>query len=364
VALAALAHAVVLGLAAADARAEIADDREVAQVEALRELLASAEQRARAEEAHPIEDDVGDKAGRVQNERRGDGRPGGGARADGEEGRMGDRLARPGDARRYAVPEERRRDPSPATAREQVLADAAAFGMIGLLGQGAALPSAPFADPWAHGADPVAANGEMWAEAMGPEGGAAGLGLSGIGEGGGGEGLGIGLGRVGTLGHTDGPEGPGLGGAGSPMVGRSGWGEWGGMSGEGIGLGSIGHLGRFERLTHVTRRPYECNCHLTTTVTGRLPPEAIQRIVRQNFGRFRVCYEAGLVHDPSLQGTVRARFVIGHDGAVSNVANGGSSMPDAAVTSCVIRAFYGLSFPQPEGGIVTVTYPIAFSPAA
>jgi hypothetical protein len=28
----------------------------------------------------------------------------------------------------------------------------------------------------------------------------------------------------------------------------------------------------------------------------------------------------------------------------------------------VTRAFYGLSFPQPEGGIVTVTYPITFSP--
>jgi hypothetical protein len=26
-----------------------------------------------------------------------------------------------------------------------------------------------------------------------------------------------------------------------------------------------------------------------------------------------------------------------------------------------VRAFYGLSFPQPEGGIVTVTYPISFS---
>jgi hypothetical protein len=29
---------------------------------------------------------------------------------------------------------------------------------------------------------------------------------------------------------------------------------------------------------------------------------------------------------------------------------------------CVIRAYYGLSFPQPEGGIVTVVYPIMFSP--
>jgi hypothetical protein len=97
-------------------------------------------------------------------------------------------------------------------------------------------------------------------------------------------------------------------------------------------------------------------------VSGRLPPEAIQRIIRQNFGRFRACYEAGLQRNPSLHGTVSTRFVIGRDGAVSNVSDGGSSMPDPAVTSCVHRAFYGVSFPQPEGGIVTVTYPIVFSP--
>ena len=56
------------------------------------------------------------------------------------------------------------------------------------------------------------------------------------------------------------------------------------------------------------------------------------------------------------------RFVIGRDGAVSNVGNGGSDLPDANVVSCVVRAFYGLSFPQPENGIVTVTYPIVFTP--
>jgi hypothetical protein len=37
-------------------------------------------------------------------------------------------------------------------------------------------------------------------------------------------------------------------------------------------------------------------------------------------------------------------------------------MPDGGVVSCTVRAFYGLSFPQPEGGIVTVVYPIMFSP--
>lgn len=98
------------------------------------------------------------------------------------------------------------------------------------------------------------------------------------------------------------------------------------------------------------------------TVSGRLPPEVIQRIVRQNFGRFRLCYENGLRNNPNLQGRVAVRFVIGRDGALSNVSNGGSDMPDGGVVSCIVRAFYGMSFPQPEGGIVTVVYPIMFSP--
>ena len=98
-----------------------------------------------------------------------------------------------------------------------------------------------------------------------------------------------------------------------------------------------------------------------TTVNGRLPPEVIQRIVRQSFGRFRLCYENGLETNPKLQGRVSAKFVIGRDGNVSNV-QGSGDLPDSGVVQCVLRAFYGLSFPQPEGGIVTVSYPILFTP--
>jgi hypothetical protein len=98
------------------------------------------------------------------------------------------------------------------------------------------------------------------------------------------------------------------------------------------------------------------------SVNGRLPKEVISRILRQNHGRLRACYEAGLRANPNLQGRVTARFVIGRDGAMSNVANGGSDLPDAGVTTCAIRALYGLSFPQPEGGIVTVSYPVMFAP--
>jgi hypothetical protein len=99
-----------------------------------------------------------------------------------------------------------------------------------------------------------------------------------------------------------------------------------------------------------------------TTVNGHLPAEVIQRVVRQNYGRFRACYESGLRTNPNLTGRVAARFIISRDGAVSNAANGGSDLPDSKVVSCVLSQFYGISFPSPENGIVTVTYPIMFTP--
>lgn len=100
----------------------------------------------------------------------------------------------------------------------------------------------------------------------------------------------------------------------------------------------------------------------TLQASGRLPPEVIQRVVRQSAGRFRLCYENGRRNNTKLQGRVTVRFVIGSDGKVSNVGNGGSDLPDPGVVSCVVRAFYGLVFPKPAGGIVVVTYPMMFAP--
>ncbi len=101
-----------------------------------------------------------------------------------------------------------------------------------------------------------------------------------------------------------------------------------------------------------------------TQVNGRLPPEVIQRIVRQNFGRFRLCYENGLRTNPTLQGRVSVKFVIDRSGEISTIADGGSDLPDQNVVRCVLRNFQNLRFPQPESGIVTVVYPIIFAPPA
>jgi pSer/pThr/pTyr-binding forkhead associated (FHA) protein len=257
-----------------------------------------------------------------------------GTRAKGEEGSMGNPTTKATN-KRYAV-QGPKDNPDPHIARQAALREAMEFGMIGLLNTGAAgdpnAPTAPWGRDTSLGSDDISARGNMWGDEIGDAFGAGGLGLSGIGEGGGGRGEGIGLGNIGTLGH-----GAGTG------------------TGQGFGAGH-GRLGG----SHKTAAPKVRMG--ATTVSGRLPPEVIQRIVRQNYGRFRMCYEQGLGRNPNLQGRVSARFVIGRDGSVSNVSNGGSDLPDSGVVSCVLSAFYGLSFPQPEGGIVTVVYPIMLEP--
>ncbi|MFO0551158.1 MAG: AgmX/PglI C-terminal domain-containing protein [Polyangiaceae bacterium] len=99
-----------------------------------------------------------------------------------------------------------------------------------------------------------------------------------------------------------------------------------------------------------------------TTVSAGLPPEVVQRIVRQNFGRFRLCYENKLRDDPSLAGTVHVKFKIALDGSTSSVVVTSDALP-SDLRSCVGKSFYGLSFPQPEGKTpVSVDYPISFIP--
>jgi hypothetical protein len=96
--------------------------------------------------------------------------------------------------------------------------------------------------------------------------------------------------------------------------------------------------------------------------SGRLPPAVIQCIVRTRYREFRDCYERGLGRDPKLEGRVRVRFVIERDGTVSEIGEADSEFPDPQVLQCVRNGFRALIFPPPDGGIVTVVYPIRFSP--
>ena len=256
-----------------------------------------------------------------------------GARATGAEGMMG-KVFSPKRQRSYAVrgPKD---NPDPHLSRHQRLREAAEFGMLGLLSSGAVgdpnVPTAPWGRETSLGVADSSAMG-LFSGDIGDAFGAGGLGLSGLARGGGFRGDAVGVGNVGTLGHG---------------------------SGEGPNSGFGAAHGRLPG-THAARAPKVGMGK--TQVSGRLPKEVIQRIVRQNFGRFRLCYENGLTANPQLTGRVSVRFAISSNGTVSTASHGDSSLPDASVVRCVVRAFYGLTFPKPEGGIVTVVYPISFAP--
>ncbi len=217
------------------------------------------------------------------------------------------------------------------------------FGMIGVVAASAkADPNAP-ASKWTtevSGSAAISKMGDLFSPNIDDVSG-TGLALSGTGEGGGGHGVGVGFDGVHTVGGGGGGTGPyGLG----P-------GDEGGM-GIGHRPGGGGHVAKAPNV-----RPDPI-----TNSNGRLPAEVIQRIVRQNFGRFRACYETALRTNPTLHGRVATKFVIGRDGAVNQSSDAGSDLPDQAVVACVVRSFNTLSFPSPEGGVATVTYPITLTP--
>jgi len=89
-------------------------------------------------------------------------------------------------------------------------------------------------------------------------------------------------------------------------------------------------------------------------VRGKLPPEVVQRVVRQELGRFRMCYEHALSAKPRLAGVVRIAFAIDAAGAVAQASDNGSTLADADVIACAVKAVAGLKFPSPESGEVRV----------
>jgi hypothetical protein len=220
-------------------------------------------------------------------------------------------------------------------ARTRALIESGNYGAIGALtavfGSTANAPIAFDSDSdVTQGRDPNNFNGNLMGDHPGDSFGFGGLGMSGTGPGGGGWGDGIGLGTVGGFGH-------------------------GGGTGSGMGYG--GGSGRMGQ----GRKPKTVKMiEAGTDIQGRLPPDVIKRIVRANYPRFRACYESGLKRDPGLKGTISVMFIIDTSGAVESASGAGGTLTDGTVSSCVVGVYRTLSFPEPEGGKVRVTYPIDF----
>lgn len=326
---AAYAHVLVLILSARAAAAHRAVGGDEEPAAELRRMIASAELRERATES-VVNDGAGQSRGRDVNHESGDGRPGGGARAAGKEGSMGDPNGHDRRGRRFAAPERAHDDSPPALSHEEALLDASRFGMIGLLGAGPSVPHASFSNPEAQGRDVFANAGSLWQSPIGETYG-GGLGLTGIGEGGGGKGEGtIGLGRYGLIGHTYGPSGYHRGGGGPIRPKRPSWD------------------------TNVPYARIRYGSHL------RHLKDPILRVLHAAIPRVKRCYETAALLNPTLRGTVSVRFLIGKDGTVKSAVDAGSTLPDKGTVSCVLSVFWRLSF-DPRDEPLSITFPIQLS---
>jgi hypothetical protein len=189
----------------------------------------------------------------------------------------------------------------------------------------------------ASGADGASARGSMWGSDVGDSFGAGGLGLSGVGEGGGGRGASV----AGPALHEPAKEARGSAAQGS---------------GQGFGSGH-GRLGG----AHAALSPAP-RASAGATVSGSTSPMVIQAVVRRNMEGARRCYNDALRADPALGGRVVVRLVIARDGKVASSNVGELRGLSQAVADCVARSMLRAVFPAPEGGTVTVMYPIVFGP--
>jgi hypothetical protein len=95
---------------------------------------------------------------------------------------------------------------------------------------------------------------------------------------------------------------------------------------------------------------------------GNLEKSVISKFIGRYKGKIAYCYEKVLLNKPDLTGTVTVNFTITPEGTVRSARASGM---DADVASCVEKAILTVQFPKPKGnGVVTVTYPFTFRPAA
>jgi hypothetical protein len=92
----------------------------------------------------------------------------------------------------------------------------------------------------------------------------------------------------------------------------------------------------------------------------------IQKVVSSAKSEVQRCYEEGILRNATLTGTVAVRFVIGVDGRVKTVASyePKTNLADPDVVQCVVAAIGVLRFPEPEGGSVSVVYPLRLAQAS
>lgn len=121
--------------------------------------------------------------------------------------------------------------------------------------------------------------------------------------------------------------------------------------------------GRKKRVTRRERERAEAadqGVQLEKGSPGVVDLGAVDNVVESGFPLFARCYRDGVQRNSNLDGAVRLRFVVGEEGLVTTVEDGGSDLTDRQVIDCVAEGFYALRFPEPKRGDAHLVYRIHF----
>lgn len=89
-----------------------------------------------------------------------------------------------------------------------------------------------------------------------------------------------------------------------------------------------------------------------------LDKDLVRKPIRAKMEQFRACYEKALEKNPTLEGKVVVKFVIGKDGRV--IESMGSGLP--VVKDCVANVVKTIVFRTNKRDVITVSYPFYFAP--
>jgi hypothetical protein len=93
---------------------------------------------------------------------------------------------------------------------------------------------------------------------------------------------------------------------------------------------------------------------------GSLTKESIDRVIRANAGKIRMCYQRVLNDHPNLNGKVIVHFKINKDGLVHGARIQSTTLKHSKVENCILGEIRLLKFPSSETES-TVNYPFIFS---
>jgi hypothetical protein len=98
--------------------------------------------------------------------------------------------------------------------------------------------------------------------------------------------------------------------------------------------------------------------------TGSIDRDGVAKVISQHLSEVQRCYEASLLLEGSDGGRLAVEWTISPAGAVIHARVASTTLKQASVPQCVLRALRSWTFPKARGGNVVISYPFVFQSSA